>query len=157
MIFTFEDGTVVHGFDAIKERCQASELEYWRRRSIKGLGRAKEKRAVRLPEDWRARLDRIFGAETVIEFTKEVPANRPAIVVTPNALDTAWAHALQAASSALCLVRGRINYIDIATGMQMRGNPKGMIIWLFADDPCEVQIFAKEMSVVGCVLSPLGG
>ena len=108
MIVTFEDGHVASGFDAIKAHCEAAGLDwqYCRRRSIKGLSRAKERRAVRLPDDWRARLDAIFGADAVIEFAKET-AETPGNRRHAHALDTAWAHALNAAAAALCLVRGR--------------------------------------------------
>ena len=154
MIVTFEDGTVAKGATAIKGHCRARGLDwdYWRRRSVKGLACAKVKRTVCLPDDWRTRLDGIFGADAVLEFVKAVPAQWPAIVVTPNATDTAWGQALGRAADVMFLVRGRINYADVVTGLQMKGNPKGTVIWLFADNPADVARFAEVLRPFGALL-----
>lgn len=148
MIVVFEDGTVSRGSAAIKAHCKAHGLDwdYWRRRSQKGMTRRNPPRVVRLPDDWRSRLDAIFGADAVIEFAREVPVRRPAIVVTPNATDSRWGQALGHASAAMCCVRGRINYVDVATGIQLKGNPRGTILWLFADNSADVRRFSQAFS-----------
>jgi hypothetical protein len=156
MIVTFEDGTVARGGAAIKAHCEAGGYEwpYWRDRSLKGLGRAAQKRAVRLPDDWRARLDGIFGPEAVVGFSKEIPARRPAIVVGPNALDAGWARALGGACAILFIVRGRVGYVDVATGVQMARNPKGTVMWLFAADQADMRRFTKALRPFGSFLTP---
>lgn len=147
MRWTLSDGTVAENSEAMKRLCAERGIpwEPFKRRAQKGLARRKERRQVRLPDDWRARLDAIFGPNAVFEFVLEIPARRPAIVVTVNATDTKWAQALGHAADVMALVRGRINYIDKATSQQMKGNPRGTIIWLFADDREDVARFNTAM------------
>jgi hypothetical protein len=123
------------------------------RREQKGLARRKGgPRAVRLPGDWRALLDGIFGPDAVHEFGREVPARRPAILVTVNALDTGWAHAMHRECAVLFLVHGRINYLD-ATGQRLGSNPKGTVIWLFSDNADDRERFVGALRGRGAAVS----
>ena len=138
----------------MKRLCRERGLDwsYFRRREQRGLARRKEgPRAVRLPDDWRGRLDAIFGPESVHEFTREIPVARPAIVVVTNATDTKWWHRLAHGSAAVCGVRGRINYVDLTTSIQLRGNPRGTIIHLFADDAADAERFRSALQPFGWV------
>ncbi len=158
MIWTFPDGTVVKNSAELKRLCEERGLDwsYFRRREQKGLARRKEgPRAVRLPDDWRARLDSIFGADAVHEFTRDVPDARPAIAVVVNATDTKWWHRLAIGSAAICGVRGRINYVDVNTGNQLRGNPRGTLIFLFADEAVDIERFRSALKPFGWVARPL--
>ena len=160
MIGALPDGTVVKNSAELKRLCQERGLDwsYFRRREQRGLARRKEgPRTIRLPDDWRARLDAIFGAEGVHEFTREIPVARPAIVVVVNATDTKWFHRLGRSSAAICGVRGRINYVDLATGNQLRGNPRGTIIHLFADDVADVERFRSALRPFGWIGLPILG
>ncbi len=154
MIWTLPDGTVVKNSAELKRLCRERGLDwsYFRRREQRGLARRKEgPRAMRLPDDWRARLDSIFGPEAVHEFTREVPDARPAIAVVVNATDTKWCHRLGHGSTAMCGVRGRINYVDLMTGIQLRGNPRGTIIHLFADDAADFERFRSALQSFGWI------
>ena len=106
---------------------------------------------MRLPDDWRGRLDAIFGPEAVHEFTREIPVARPAIAVVTNATDTKWWHHLARGSALICGIRSRINYVDLTTDIQLRGNPRGTIIHLFADDAADFERFRSALQPFGWV------
>lgn len=157
MIWTLADGTVVHGAAAMRLVCAERGLDWglFRRQSQKGLARRKGgRRIVRLPDDWRACFYAMFGAGSVHEFIRYVPECRPAVVVIPAVTDTAWAHTMMNACAAISGIRGRISYLDAATGKRMGSNPKGTIVLLFADSLHDVARFADIMSVLGWVSIP---
>ena len=155
MRWTLPDGIIIEDSRAMKQLCerQGWDWSYFRNHAQKGLDRrVGGSRRVRLPDDWRARLDAIFGADAVVQFSKEAPPFRPAIVVTTNATDTAWYHALAAHAAAMCLVRGRINYVDLDTEQQLKGNPKGTIFLLLAEQEDERKRFAEALQNIGAIL-----
>ncbi len=154
MKWTFPDGTVTNNSAELKRLCRERGLDwsYFRRREQRGLARRKEgPRAMRLPDDWRGRLDAIFGPEAVHEYTRKIPVARPAIAVVTNATDTKWWHHLARGSAIICGVRSRINYVDVTTDIQLRGNPRGTIIHLFADDAADVERFRSALQPFGWI------
>lgn len=160
MNWTLPDGTIARGSAEMKRLCAELRLDwgYYRRRAQKGLARRKGgRRAVRLPAEWRARLEAIFGSDAVFEFTKQVPPVRPAIAVEVNATDTAWAHHMQASARGMCFIQGRVNYLDRATGALLRGNPRGTMIFLFADNEGDYARFLYILRPHGTLLDSWRG
>lgn len=157
MIWTLSDGTVARGYAEVKRLCLERGLDptYFLNRERRGLARRPEgRRQVRLPDEWRSRLDAIFGPAAVHEFVRAIPRTSPAIVVAVNATDTAWSHRLMSRCAVMCGLRGRIGYVDVATGEVFRNNPRGTILYLFTDNTADVQRFYAAMGDVGCLGTP---
>ncbi|MGL6099726.1 MAG: DNA N-6-adenine-methyltransferase [Fusobacteriaceae bacterium] len=70
-----------------------------------------------------------------------------AVVVTNNGTDTQWFHRLAGASSAICMVKGRIGFQD-ADGVRINNNNKGQIFTYLGDDP---ETFKTEFEQYGLV------
>jgi len=160
MRWTFPDGTVANGFAEAKRICaeRGLDVSYLRRREQRGQARRKGgPRNVRLPADWRKRLNDIFGPDAVSEFTRAIPTARPSIVFVTNATDTAWWRQLAQASAAVCFIRGRVNYVDVDLGKQLKGNPRGSTALLFADSEADISSFITSMRSLGVVGRPAGG
>ncbi|MGL5015251.1 MAG: DNA N-6-adenine-methyltransferase [Bacteroidales bacterium] len=66
-----------------------------------------------------------------------------AIVVTNNGTDTKWAQRMFDSCSAICLVKGRIGFLD-ETWTPVNNNNKGQIFTYFGNDPHRFQVeFSK--------------
>jgi hypothetical protein len=72
---------------------------------------------------------------------------KQAIVLVNNATDTAWFHKLLSASSALCLIKGRIKYLD-KTGNPANTPVQGQAAVYVGDDP---DSFCAAFSAIGAV------
>lgn len=70
-----------------------------------------------------------------------------AIVVTNNGTDTQWFQRLAGASSAICMVKGRIGFQNI-DGVRINNNNKGQIFTYLGDNP---EAFKLEFEQYGLV------
>lgn len=85
----------------------------------------------------------------VYKLVDEFYENRvsEAIVVTNNGTDTQWFHRLAGASSAICMVKGRIGFQN-ADGARINNNNKGQIFTYLGPNP---DAFRREFEQYGLV------
>lgn len=90
----------------------------------------------------------------VAKLLEEVEAGNvtAAIVLVNNATDTGWCQALLAASAAVCLVKGRIPFLD-AEGKPVKGTRQGQ---LFAYLGPDAGAFETTFADVGAVMRSAG-
>lgn len=85
----------------------------------------------------------------VDKLVDEYDADRvsEAIVVTNNGTDTRWFHRLAGASSAICLVKGRIGFQNV-DGVRIDNNNKGQIFTYIGDNPEKFKLEFEQYGMV---------
>jgi ParB family chromosome partitioning protein len=94
-----------------------------------------------------------YGQPVIAQFSEKLIGSLASIeeacVLVNNATETEWFQSMACACAAICLVKGRVRFLD-PTGSPSRTPLQGQAVLYFGDRP---QRFAEEFSKFGIVLS----